>query len=139
MPRGVNFCAAPPTPPQTEQRESGGTALTPPQTIRHPPTTRFATRRGWALFRGENTGARGAELAAWEVVEAGKPWREADADVCEAIDYLIYYGRDMLRLAPARQLDDLPGEVNLYVYQPRGVAVVIAPWNFPLAILTGMT
>jgi RHH-type proline utilization regulon transcriptional repressor/proline dehydrogenase/delta 1-pyrroline-5-carboxylate dehydrogenase len=79
------------------------------------------------------------ELAAWEVVEAGKPWREADADVCEAIDYLDYYGREMLRLAPARQLDEVPGEVNTYVYQPRGVAVVIAPWNFPLAILTGMT
>jgi RHH-type proline utilization regulon transcriptional repressor/proline dehydrogenase/delta 1-pyrroline-5-carboxylate dehydrogenase len=82
---------------------------------------------------------RRVELAAWEVREAGKPWREADADVCEAIDYLIYYGREMLRLAPARQLDDLAGEVNAYVYQPRGVAVVIAPWNFPLAILTGMT
>ncbi len=82
---------------------------------------------------------RRAELAAWEVIEAGKPWREADADVCEAIDYLIYYGREMLRLAPARQLDDLPGEVNAYMYQPRGVVVVIAPWNFPLAILTGMT
>ena len=82
---------------------------------------------------------RRAELAAWEVREAGKPWREADADVCEAIDYLSYYGREMLRLAPARQLDELPGEVNTYVYQPRGVAVVIAPWNFPLAILTGMT
>ncbi len=82
---------------------------------------------------------RRAELAAWEVIEAGKPWREADADVCEAIDYLMYYGREMLRLAPARQLDDLPGEVNAYLYQPRGVVVVIAPWNFPLAILTGMT
>jgi RHH-type proline utilization regulon transcriptional repressor/proline dehydrogenase/delta 1-pyrroline-5-carboxylate dehydrogenase len=82
---------------------------------------------------------RRVELAAWEVREAGKPWREADADVCEAIDYLIYYGREMLRLAPARQFDDLAGEVNAYVYQPRGVAVVIAPWNFPLAILTGMT
>jgi RHH-type proline utilization regulon transcriptional repressor/proline dehydrogenase/delta 1-pyrroline-5-carboxylate dehydrogenase len=82
---------------------------------------------------------RRAELAAWEVLEAGKPWREADADVCEAIDYLHYYGHEMLRLAPARRLDDLPGEVNLYTYQPRGVAVVIAPWNFPLAILTGMT
>src|SRR5712664_2642012 len=45
----------------------------------------------------------------------------------------------MLRLAPSRPLDDLPGEVTSYVYQPRGVAVVIAPWNFPLAILTGMT
>jgi len=82
---------------------------------------------------------RRVELAAWEVLEAGKPWREADADVCEAIDYLRYYSHEMLRLASPRRLDDLPGEVNLYTYQPRGVAVVIAPWNFPLAILTGMT
>ncbi|MBI3301168.1 MAG: L-glutamate gamma-semialdehyde dehydrogenase [Deltaproteobacteria bacterium] len=99
-----------------------------------------AAERADFLFRAAAVmRARRAELAAWEVVEAGKPWREADADVCEAIDYLVYYGREMLRIAPARQLDDLPGEVNLYVYQPRGVAVVIAPWNFPLAILTGMT
>ena len=99
-----------------------------------------AAERADFLFRAAAAmRAHRAELAAWEVVEAGKPWREADADVCEAIDYLIYYGRDMLRLAPARQLDDLPGEVNLYLYQPRRVAVVIAPWNFPLAILTGMT
>jgi RHH-type proline utilization regulon transcriptional repressor/proline dehydrogenase/delta 1-pyrroline-5-carboxylate dehydrogenase len=78
-------------------------------------------------------------LAAWEVVEAGKPWREADADVCEAIDYLNYYGQEMLRLAAPRQLGDSPGEENSYLYQPRGVAVIIAPWKFPLAILTGMT
>ena len=100
----------------------------------------LAAERADFLFRAAATMRdRRAELAAWEVVEAGKPWREADADVCEAIDYLVYYGREMLRLAPARQLDDLPGEVNAYMYQPRGVAVVIAPWNFPLAILTGMT
>ncbi len=99
-----------------------------------------AAERADFLFRAAAAlRVRRAELATWEVVEAGKPWREADADVCEAIDYLSYYGREMLRLAPARQLDDLPGEVNAYMYQPRGVAVVIAPWNFPLAILTGMT
>ena len=99
-----------------------------------------ATQRADFLFRAaEVMRVRRAELAAWEILEAGKPWREADADVCEAIDYLTYYGHEMLRLAPVRQLDDLPGEVNQYVYQPRGVAVVIAPWNFPLAILTGMT
>jgi len=99
-----------------------------------------ATQRADFLFRAaEAMRTRRAELAAWEILEAGKPWREADADVCEAIDYLMYYGHEMLRLAPPRQLDDLPGEVNEYFYQPRGVAVVIAPWNFPLAILTGMT
>ncbi len=78
------------------------------------------------------------ELAALEVVEAGKPWREADADVAEAIDFLEYYSREMLRLAPARNLSDVPGEEDLYFYEPRGVAAVIAPWNFPLAIPTGM-
>jgi RHH-type transcriptional regulator, proline utilization regulon repressor / proline dehydrogenase / delta 1-pyrroline-5-carboxylate dehydrogenase len=78
------------------------------------------------------------ELAALEVMEAGKPWREADADVCEAIDFLEYYGREMLRLSEVRQLSDVPGESDLYFYEPRGVAVVIAPWNFPLAIPTGM-
>ncbi len=78
------------------------------------------------------------ELAALEVMEAGKPWREADADVCEAIDFLEYYGREMLRLSEVRQLSDVPGESDLYFYEPRGVAAVIAPWNFPLAIPTGM-
>jgi RHH-type proline utilization regulon transcriptional repressor/proline dehydrogenase/delta 1-pyrroline-5-carboxylate dehydrogenase len=79
------------------------------------------------------------ELAAWEVFEVGKGWREADADVAEAIDYLKYYGREMLRLAQPRHTQRLPSETNIYLYEPRGLAVVIAPWNFPLAILTGMT
>lgn len=78
------------------------------------------------------------ELAAWEVRESGKPWREADADVAEAIDFCNYYAHEMLRLAPP-QRRDLPGEENETFYEPRGVAVVIAPWNFPLAILCGMT
>ncbi len=79
------------------------------------------------------------DLAAREVFEVGKGWREADADVCEAIDYLDYYGHEMLRLAEPRETQQLPSETNTYFYQPRGVAAVIAPWNFPLAILTGMT
>jgi len=77
------------------------------------------------------------ELAAWEVFECGKPWAEADADVAEAIDFCMYYADHMRRLSVPRQCD-LPGEENSYFYRPRGVAVVIAPWNFPLAILTGM-
>ena len=78
------------------------------------------------------------DLAAWEVMESGKQWREADADVAEAIDFCDYYAREMLRLAsPHRR--DLPGEENETFYEPRGVTVVIAPWNFPLAILCGMT
>jgi RHH-type proline utilization regulon transcriptional repressor/proline dehydrogenase/delta 1-pyrroline-5-carboxylate dehydrogenase len=82
---------------------------------------------------------RREEIAALEVFEVGKPWREADGDVCEAIDFLEYYGREMLRLGKPRKLGDLPGEDNQLVYEGRGVAVVIAPWNFPLAIVTGMT
>src|ERR1051325_4884999 len=78
------------------------------------------------------------ELAAWEVYECAKPWREADADVAEAIDFCNYYGREMLRLAEPRHRD-VPGEEKVHFYEPRGVTVVIAPWNFPLAILTGMT
>ena len=77
------------------------------------------------------------ELAAWEVYECGKQWREADADVAEAIDFCEYYAIEMLKLG-APQHRDVPGEDNRYFYEPRGVAVVIAPWNFPLAILTGM-
>jgi len=77
------------------------------------------------------------EFAAWEILEAGKPWSEADADVAEAIDYLEYYSGETMRLERDRHFD-IHGETNAYFYQPRGVAVIIAPWNFPLAILTGM-
>jgi RHH-type proline utilization regulon transcriptional repressor/proline dehydrogenase/delta 1-pyrroline-5-carboxylate dehydrogenase len=79
------------------------------------------------------------ELACLEVYEVGKGWREADADVVEAIDYLRYYALEMRRLAEPRETQSLPSETNVYFYEPRGVAAVIAPWNFPLAILTGMT
>jgi RHH-type proline utilization regulon transcriptional repressor/proline dehydrogenase/delta 1-pyrroline-5-carboxylate dehydrogenase len=73
------------------------------------------------------------------VFEVGKTWREADADVTETIDYLEFYGRELLRLDRPRHLYPIPGETNEYFYQPRGVVVVIPPWNFPMAILTGMT
>ncbi len=78
------------------------------------------------------------ELAAWMVYECGKPWAEADGDVAEAIDFCMYYAAQMRDLAIPVQCD-FPGEENNYSYQSRGVCVVIAPWNFPLAILTGMT
>jgi RHH-type proline utilization regulon transcriptional repressor/proline dehydrogenase/delta 1-pyrroline-5-carboxylate dehydrogenase len=78
------------------------------------------------------------ELAAWENYECGKQWREADADVAEAIDFCEYYAREMLRISRG-QHRDVPGEANAYFYEPRGVTIVIAPWNFPLAILTGMS
>jgi RHH-type proline utilization regulon transcriptional repressor/proline dehydrogenase/delta 1-pyrroline-5-carboxylate dehydrogenase len=77
-------------------------------------------------------------LAALQCLEVGKPWREADADVAEAVDFCRYYARQALvELAPRRQGDAL-GEENTLCYEGRGVCVVIAPWNFPLAILTGM-
>jgi len=75
--------------------------------------------------------ARKAELAALMVFEAGKPIREADADVAEAIDFCEYYGREALRLGAGVPILQAPGETNHYRYQPRGVGVVIAPWNFP--------
>ncbi len=81
--------------------------------------------------------ARRFELSAWICLETGKPWRESDADVAEAIDFCVYYAAEMERLA-APLHRDVPGEDNRYFYDARGVAVVIAPWNFPLAILTGM-
>jgi RHH-type transcriptional regulator, proline utilization regulon repressor / proline dehydrogenase / delta 1-pyrroline-5-carboxylate dehydrogenase len=78
------------------------------------------------------------EFAAWQVFEVGKTWVEADADVAEAIDFCVYYAQQMRRL-DAPQIIDVPGEENRYFYRARGVTVVIAPWNFPLAILAGMT
>jgi RHH-type proline utilization regulon transcriptional repressor/proline dehydrogenase/delta 1-pyrroline-5-carboxylate dehydrogenase len=76
-------------------------------------------------------------ISAWMVREAGKPWREADADVAEAIDFCNFYASEMERLDQPR-LRNIPGELNEYCYDARGPAVIIAPWNFPLAILTGM-
>ena len=77
-------------------------------------------------------------LAALMTHESAKPWREADADVCEGIDFCRYYARGARALSAPRQVGGVPGEKSLYAYQARGVAAVIAPWNFPLAILTGM-
>jgi RHH-type proline utilization regulon transcriptional repressor/proline dehydrogenase/delta 1-pyrroline-5-carboxylate dehydrogenase len=78
------------------------------------------------------------ELAAWEVFECGKGWRESDADICEAIDFCEFYAREAAFLQGPHGVD-VPGEENRFVYMPRGVTAVIAPWNFPLAILAGMT
>jgi RHH-type proline utilization regulon transcriptional repressor/proline dehydrogenase/delta 1-pyrroline-5-carboxylate dehydrogenase len=82
--------------------------------------------------------ARRLELAALAVREAGKPWAEADADVCEAIDFLTYYAAGAVTLDGGRSLIQLPGERNALRYVARGVTGVIAPWNFPLAIAAGM-
>jgi RHH-type proline utilization regulon transcriptional repressor/proline dehydrogenase/delta 1-pyrroline-5-carboxylate dehydrogenase len=83
--------------------------------------------------------ARRGELAALEVRECAKPWLEADADVAEAIDFLEYYGQGAVRLAEGPELIQLPGERNVLRYAPRGVAAIVAPWNFPIAIAAGMS
>jgi len=89
--------------------------------------------RAAAALRG-----RRLELAALMVRECAKPWPEADADVCEAIDFLEYYAREALLLEHGPALLQVPGERNTMGYVPRGVVAVISPWNFPLAIPTGM-
>ncbi|HEY9851136.1 MAG TPA: L-glutamate gamma-semialdehyde dehydrogenase [Leptolyngbyaceae cyanobacterium] len=78
------------------------------------------------------------ELTAWMVLEVGKPVREGDAEVSEAIDFFRYYADEMERLEQGYNYD-IPGETNRYTYQPRGISLIISPWNFPLAIPTGMT
>src|SRR5437868_489791 len=82
---------------------------------------------------------RKLEFDAWLVYEAGKTWPEAEADVSEAIDFCEYYAREMLRLASPAPLHQLSGERDELVYLPLGAGVVIPPWNFPLAIMAGMT
>ncbi|MFO0873047.1 MAG: proline dehydrogenase family protein [Phycisphaerales bacterium] len=79
------------------------------------------------------------ELSAVIIKESGKPWREADADVCEAIDFCEYYARMAVPLFEPERLGRFVGELDQQWYQPRGVAAIIAPWNFPLAICAGMT
>jgi RHH-type proline utilization regulon transcriptional repressor/proline dehydrogenase/delta 1-pyrroline-5-carboxylate dehydrogenase len=99
-----------------------------------------AERRADVLVRAADIlRTRRLELAALQVRECAKPWPEADADVCEAIDFLEYYAREALRLSHGADLLQVPGERNSMHYEPRGVAAVISPWNFPLAIPTGMT
>lgn len=79
------------------------------------------------------------EFSAWLVKEAGKSWAEADADTAEAIDFMEYYGRQMEKLADRQPLTRIPTEDNELYYVPLGVGIVIPPWNFPLAIMVGMT
>jgi 1-pyrroline-5-carboxylate dehydrogenase len=87
-----------------------------------------------AIMRKKN-----AEFAAWMVFETGKNWVEADADVAEAIDFMEFYAREAIRYSKGPKLTKVKGETNYQEYIPLGVGVVIPPWNFPLAILTGMT
>jgi RHH-type transcriptional regulator, proline utilization regulon repressor / proline dehydrogenase / delta 1-pyrroline-5-carboxylate dehydrogenase len=78
------------------------------------------------------------ELSAWMVFEVGKPLRECDGEVSEAIDFCRYYADEMERIEEGK-IYDVAGETNRYTYQPRGISLIISPWNFPLAIPVGMT
>ncbi|MBI5118799.1 L-glutamate gamma-semialdehyde dehydrogenase [Candidatus Poribacteria bacterium] len=102
-------------------------------------TTPAAKRAELLLNAAEIMSRKRFELAALEVHEVGKGWREADADVAEAIDHLRYYACEMVRLNANPSTCRMPGEKNEYVYRSRGVGAIIAPWNFPLAILAGMS
>ncbi|MEM6251392.1 MAG: L-glutamate gamma-semialdehyde dehydrogenase [Cyanobacteria bacterium P01_D01_bin.156] len=98
-----------------------------------------APERAACLRRaGDLMAKRREELSAWIVLEVGKPLRQADGEVSEAIDFCYYYADEMERL-DAGIAADVPGETNRYRYFPKGIALVISPWNFPLAIATGMT
>ena len=97
------------------------------------------TRARMLLRAAEIIRRRKLEFNARLVYEAGKTWPEAEADVSEAIDFCDYYAREMLRLAGWHAMVQLPGEKDELVYLPLGAGVVIPPWNFPLAILVGMT
>lgn len=95
-------------------------------------------RAGYLLKAAEVIRSRMYEFAAWQILEVGKQWDQAYGDVGEAIDFLEYYTREMLRIGHRSHLLSMAGEENLHFYEAKGVAVVIAPWNFPLAISAGM-
>jgi len=95
-------------------------------------------RAQYLLKAAEVTRRRIFELSAWQVLEIGKQWDQAYADVAEAIDFLEYYAREMIRYGKPQRVGTAPGELNHYFYEPKGLAAVIAPWNFPLAISMGM-
>jgi 1-pyrroline-5-carboxylate dehydrogenase len=99
-----------------------------------------AADRASLLFRAADLiRQRKFEFCAWLVFEVGKNWAEADADVGETIDFLEFYGREALRLDAAMPPIQFPGERNQLRYIPLGVGAVIPPWNFPFAIMAGMT
>jgi 1-pyrroline-5-carboxylate dehydrogenase len=96
--------------------------------------------RAALLFRtGDIIRQRKFDFSAWLVFEVGKNWAEADGDTAEAVDFCEFYGREALRLAKAETPVQLPGEHDQLRYIPLGVGAVIPPWNFPFAIMAGMT
>lgn len=99
-----------------------------------------AAERANVLFRAASLlRKRRFECNAWMIYEVGKSWAEADADTAEAIDFCEFYGREALRYAAPQPLTRIPGEDNELQYIPLGVGAVIPPWNFPCAIMVGMT
>jgi 1-pyrroline-5-carboxylate dehydrogenase len=96
-------------------------------------------RASLLLNAAEIIRTRKFDFCAWLTYEVGKNWAEADADVAETIDFLEFYAREALRLAKATTPIQYPGEHNELLYIPLGVAAVIPPWNFPFAIMAGMT
>jgi 1-pyrroline-5-carboxylate dehydrogenase len=101
--------------------------------------TPVADRVALLLRAAEFVRERHFEFCAWLTLEVGKNWAEADADVGECIDFLEFYAREAIRLNAATTPIQYPGERNRLRYLPLGVGVVIPPWNFPLAIMAGMT
>lgn len=104
-------------------------------------TWRFvpAAERAEYLFRiADIMRQRKHELSAWMVFEVSKTWAEADGDTAEAIDFMEFYGREMLRWSQEQPVTKIPGEDNSLEYIPLGVGAIIPPWNFPLAIMSGM-
>lgn len=104
-------------------------------------TWRFvpAAERAEYLFRiADIMRQRKHELSAWMVFEVAKTWAEADGDTAEAIDFMEFYGREMLRWSQEQPITKIPGEDNSLEYIPLGVGAIIPPWNFPLAIMSGM-
>jgi 1-pyrroline-5-carboxylate dehydrogenase len=99
-----------------------------------------AAERADVLFRiADIMRRRKHELSAWMIFEVGKTWAEADGDTAEAIDFCEFYAREMLRWSAGQEITRIDGEDNRLEYIPLGVGAVIPPWNFPLAIMAGMT
>jgi RHH-type proline utilization regulon transcriptional repressor/proline dehydrogenase/delta 1-pyrroline-5-carboxylate dehydrogenase len=144
---GADFVS---TDPGEPERVVGRVAAATPAEVQAAVASAERGFRGWSATpveqrAGALLGAaawmreRRLELAALEVRECAKPWAEADADVCEAIDFLEYYAREALALGRGAELIQVAGERNEMRYAPRGVTAVISPWNFPIAIPCGMT
>jgi 1-pyrroline-5-carboxylate dehydrogenase len=122
------------TPAQVNEAVQAATA-----TFEHWRRVPAEERAGYLFAAADLLRQRRFIMNAWMIYETSKSWAEADADTAEAIDFLEYYGRQMVRLAGNQQTLSIEGEIDELVYIPLGVGAVIPPWNFPCAITTGMT